>query len=123
MTPSTIDYGALGALERAAGFLLALATVISLTWVVERNQRIVPDGEFTQARRVAHVATAVFIALLFAFMGRSTRLAALGTTAAGGAIGGVLFFLWNVWTHLRSKGGSSHAVVYLGTFILYVVCG
>jgi hypothetical protein len=123
MPPTTIDYGALGALERVVGFLLALATAISLTWVVERGQRIAPADEFKQARRLANLATAVFIALIFVFMASSARLVALGTTAAGGVIGCVVFFLWNVWTRLRPQQGSGRVIAYLGTFILYIVCG
>lgn len=123
MTPTTIDYGALGALERVVGFLITLAMAVSLTWVVARNQHIAPAEEFTQARRLANLATAVFIALIFVFMASSTRLLALGTIAAGGVIGCFVFFLWNVWTRLRAQQSSGRVIMYLGTFILYVVCG
>lgn len=122
-TDLTIDFGALGSLQRVVGFLVSLAGAIALTWVVERNQHVAPPDEFKQARNIALVATAVFIALMYVFMAGSGRLIALGTTAAGCVAGCFLFFLWNVWLGLNTGSGPTRIISYLGTFILYVVFG
>ncbi len=120
----SIDYGALSSLERVVGFLISLAGSVALTWVVERAQRVANPDDFKQARNIGLVATAVFIALIFVFLANSQRLVALGTTAAGGVLGCVVFFLWNVWIAAGSSlPKPKRAIAFLGTFMVYLVCG
>lgn len=122
-TAISIDFGALGSLERIVGFLVTLAAAVMATWVIEKKQRVAPAAEFRQARSIAVVATAVVTALIFVFMAGSERLVALGTTAAGGTVGCLVFFLGNVWSGVQKGKAAARVITYLGTFILYVVSG
>jgi len=105
---STVDYGTLAPLVKAAGWLASSAAAITFTWKrrvkLEPSEEDVPNG----SRRIAGLLSAVSVGYIYAQLSTSDAIPALGRVLLVSSLTALAVFL----VYLYLIGAKTYDVVY-----------